>query len=329
MNMNTGPSRSRPPPSTASTPSQLPGRRVETERAAVNEFVTTLYAPEDVVYVLAVESWQVSERKTNRVVGRFWFTPESLVDAYEYLREINDVQRANIYVGVNPRTHPNSPRVDQVRCVWADIDREAPDATLARLPPVLPKPSMVVSSGTGTHLYWMLSESVEVKSQTGRTNFEGMLKRFYAAIGGDWVQDVDRLLRLPGLVNQKNARNGKAPIPCTLEHRNSSSHPLSVFAPWWPSDEQTRISQREPFHSLDAPRTDRTLRRIAGLVRHLDTDTRDRSSRDFSVVCGLLRLGVSSQEIAELVSGHSKFSDNPKYVARTIQNALVAIKRSS
>lgn len=303
-------------------------RRIEGDWAAIHEFVTTLYAPEDVVYVLAIESWQASGRKTNRVVGQFWFTPDSLFDAYEHLRELNQAG-ANIYVGVNPRAERNSPRVEMVRCIWADIDRALPDTVLSRLPSVLPMPSMVVCSGTGTHLYWMLSESLDVTSESGRSSVEGTLKRLYADIGGDSVQNVTRLLRLPGMTNQKDARNGKAPTQCTLEYRTSSRHALSAFAAWWSHEEEHKNTQADSFHTLNAPRSDRTIRRIAGLVRHLDADTTDRSKRDFSVVCGLLRLGVDPNELTTLVAGHSKFiKNNSRYLARTIEKALDAVAQT-
>lgn len=298
-------------------------RRVESAWAAVQEFVTTLYAPDDVVYVLAVESWQASGRKTNRVVGQFWFTSNSLIEAYDRLRDLNQAG-ANIYVGVNPRTEHGSPQVKTVRCLWADIDGELPNAVLSRLPPVLPKPSMVIGSGTGTHLYWMLSETIEVTSESGRSSIEGMLKRLYAGIGGDCVQNVTRLLRLPGFENRKDARNGRAPVPCMLVQRVRSTYPLSEFASFFPDDNANAPSGPVTLVLDSVPeKSFRTLQRIRGLIRYLDDREAepDRSSRDWGCVMGLFRLGCSPTEIASLLSGHGKFA-NEAYLNRTIEKAF-------
>jgi hypothetical protein len=109
---------------------------------------------------------------------------------------------------------------------------------------------------------------------------------------------------------------------------NYSWNAIPVFDPAWLP--QALGPKELVRHDLDlgglkAPRTSRTERRIEGLVRHLDREVADRSSRDFSVVMGLLRLHVPAGEVARLVEGHSKFRDNPKYLATTIHNALKAI----
>jgi hypothetical protein len=68
-------------------------------------------------------------------------------------------------------------------------------------------------------------------------------------------------------------------------------------------------------------RSHRPQRRIRGLVRYLDRQVDDRSRRDFWVVCNLLRLGLSVEEIRALVASHSKFNDNQLYLETTLQNA--------
>jgi hypothetical protein len=57
-------------------------------------------------------------------------------------------------------------------------------------------------------------------------------------------------------------------------------------------------------------------------VRHLDKPCRDGSRRDFAVVCDLLRLGLTREEIWPIVCSSSKFEANGRpYFDVTITNA--------
>lgn len=299
-----------------------------TPKAAFCDYVHTLFEPSDVLEVRAIETWQGKQKKQSRLVDRAWLSPEKLVASYDYFAELNRTQLANIYIGVHPRTARFTDRVETIRCVWADIDGELPEVIVPRLPPVLPPPSMVVASGTGTHLYWMLSDSLDVSLPQVRRRFEQMLQQLYADIGGDCIQNIDRLLRLPGFQNQKDARNGRTSMPCMLTSSNESTYSVSAFDPWWPNqvEKHSRAGEVKSSQTLSGPKGNRTWRRIAGLLRYLDHDVPDRSKRDFACVCGLLRLGLDVEEIAALVARHSKFADNPKYLTRTIQKALDAVR---
>jgi hypothetical protein len=60
----------------------------------------------------------------------------------------------------------------------------------------------------------------------------------------------------------------------------------------------------------------------AALVSRLDRPAPDRSRRDFAIVCGLLRLGLSKEDIWPLVAGSSKFESNGRpYFDITVANA--------
>jgi len=58
-------------------------------------------------------------------------------------------------------------------------------------------------------------------------------------------------------------------------------------------------------------------------TRHqLGKPARDRSRRDFAIVCDLLRMGLTQEEIWSLVDGSSKFESNGRpYFDVTIANA--------
>ena len=61
---------------------------------------------------------------------------------------------------------------------------------------------------------------------------------------------------------------------------------------------------------------------VAELIGRLEMPTRDRSRRDFAIVCDLLRLGLAKEDIWPLVSASSKFeSAGRPYFDLTITNA--------
>jgi hypothetical protein len=204
-----------------------------------------------------------------------------------------------------------------------DIDHIRPDELPARLPLELRDPSIVVDSGHGVHAYWLLADAFDVSRAEERDAFENMLRNLSASVGADTTtHDVSRLLRLPFL-NMKDCRNGAIPVPCRLLHCDSSQvYPIEVFGRWWTHEGSEADQQRtETSLASEEFRSRRTTRRIRGLVRHLDADVPDRSRRDWGVVCGLLRLGVSEREIRTLVQGHSKFAGNEQYLETTLKKA--------
>lgn len=71
-------------------------------------------------------------------------------------------ERANLFFGVCPRPRKGCERAWHIRTVpalWADIDHCTPDEAVQRCEKAgLPRPSIIVNSGHGVHLYWLLVE---------------------------------------------------------------------------------------------------------------------------------------------------------------------------
>jgi hypothetical protein len=227
---------------------------------------------------------------------------------------------ANLFFGVNPRQNASGVKdaVDHTRCVWVDLDRVSHDQAAGRWQPILPDPSIVVNSGSGIHLYWLLDHDHAVKDTKARTNFETSLKRLYQDLGADSVQDVSRLLRLPGFLNRK-----RRPVPCALLSCDSKRrYSLSTFARWTEAAEPAEPSSLSR-HSFPK-RSDGS--RIRGQLRCLDREVEDRSRRDFGVVARLIELGLSRDEIWQLVQDKSKFATHGEvYFQVTFDNALKSI----
>jgi hypothetical protein len=300
-----------------------------TARKALTRFVTTLYAEGDLIEVRPIELWHGPGGKRSRPLSdaRQWLHPTEIVRAFDELWAINLTERGNIFMGVNPRTRVGGGTKADVaicRSVWAELDRMSLETATRWRQLALPSPTVVVASGGGAHLYWMLEEPLSVQEPNVRSRFEAMLKALYTDLKCDSTSDVSRLLRLPGFWNVKDFRLGSRPRECRLVHCNGDlRYPLSQFERWFEKSEE----QAAPVPvAAVAPAGDDA--RIQQLVARLDIEVPDRSARDFAIVCELLRLGLTREGIWPLVQGKSKFSARGReYFERTVYNAAFYCNR--
>jgi hypothetical protein len=122
----------------------------------------------------------------------------------------------DVYVGVCPRVAPEGPgrklgkdAIEQVGAVWVDLDSKVEGASSQVL---LDTCDIVVSTGNGWHGYKILSSPKLCKSARERTTLEYRIRDFADKLlpGTDNVSNVDRILRVPGTLNWKDADNPKA-----------------------------------------------------------------------------------------------------------------------
>jgi hypothetical protein len=300
-------------------------------RRQLEEFLTALFQPDELIEIRFIESWAFRGRKKSRVArSAQWLRRDELISQHDEIADFARKKRANIYFGVCPRSHKgdsDDQAIETVRCVWCDIDDVTVDQADARFNEAdIPMPSIVVNSGSGVHAYWLLE--AELKSPATRSRIAVMLPYFYRSFGGDHVHNLSRVLRLPGTLNYKDARNGRPPLPCTLCSCDARRrYSLETFCHW------IELAESEPqvtppgqrSGAQDTPSPDEFLAGRAEAVElasRLDRRSPDRSRRDFAIVCDLLRLGLAKEDIWELVSGRSKFESNGRsYFDVTISNA--------
>lgn len=134
----------------------------------------------------------------------------------------------NVYYGVATRKRRSGRKGDcaLLTVLWSDIDRlnlTREDVLALCQKAGLPEPSMLVFSGGGWHVYWLLDEPVELDGAKGeRTRHVEAINRGLARLlGGDeTVWNADRILRPPGTVNYPNAkkreRDGRVPTDVRL-----------------------------------------------------------------------------------------------------------------
>jgi hypothetical protein len=306
-------------------------RQRYTARRQLEEFLSALFLPDELVEIRFIESWVSRGRKKSRVArSAQWLRRDELISQYDEIADFAWRERANIYFGVCPRSQKGDSHdqaIVTVRCVWCDIDDVTVDQADARFDEAdIPMPSIVVNSGSGIHAYWLLE--VELKSPATRSTIAAMLPYFYRSFSGDHVHNLSRVLRLPSTFNYKDSRNGRPPLPCTLCSCDSARrYPLTTFRRWIElAKSESQLNSSSPCSGARVPPSpnESHARRTEAmsLVSRLDSPTTDRSRRDFAIVCDLLRLGVSREDIWQLVAGRSKFESNGRtYFDVTIANA--------
>lgn len=135
-----------------------------------------------------------------------------------------NVGRNNIYFTPNvPEPNcghrPKKPQIVRIRAAYVDIDTYKAgtrfDKDAAHRKVMQDNPSLVIDSGNGLHVYWILAESVEATPENVAM-LETVNRALVARYGGDPAAiPVNQVLRVPGTVNWPNETKRKiGRVPC-------------------------------------------------------------------------------------------------------------------
>lgn len=137
----------------------------------------------------------------------------------------------NVLVGVCPRERmrPGKEHIRHMTAVWASIDI-GPDGysgkerhfanerqAIAATKSFPLAPSIIVQSGRGFHLYWLLKEAKEI---TNVQAVESLLQRIAEFFQCSSEVGIDSFLRLPDTWNPKHPGH---PVRCRVQHLDSSA----------------------------------------------------------------------------------------------------------
>jgi hypothetical protein len=119
--------------------------------------------------------------------------------------------------------------------LWAEVDfKDHPaldrEEILRRVQAVPYRPTLIVASGHGLHIYWGLNEPVDAAPGNGQAEFERALRMACVYVSGDpSATEASRLLRIPGTHNTKNGESAKVKI---IEE-NANSYEVSDLVDFW------------------------------------------------------------------------------------------------
>jgi Primase C terminal 1 (PriCT-1) len=126
-------------------------------------------------------------------------------------------RREEVYVGAAPRRGEEGTKagVSRLLAIWADLDAKGSHTRESRteqLIKLLLQPSIVVWTGGGWHVYFLLEKPADGPEELQRA--ELVMRRLAAGLASDPVHDRSRILRMPGTYNWKYGE----PRPVVLEH---------------------------------------------------------------------------------------------------------------
>lgn len=181
-------------------------------------FLAVVFEPNDLVEIRALRH----DGRPNP--PQRWELAPSLANRSIEIGRMNTA--ASVYFGVNPRDARGGEarHVSTCRSLVADFDGGIgwPEARQRIEDAGLPDPSAVVASGGGVHAYWRLAEPIDPAS------WSGLQRGLAAMLDSDTkITDPPRVMRLPGTVNRKPARNGAR---CEILQLAGDHYELAEFA---------------------------------------------------------------------------------------------------
>lgn len=263
--------------------------------------------------------------KNGRMESFFSNDLEKINRKVEELKSDND-----IYFGVAPRKNNDTGKKENCSSIssfWVDIDcgqdghkkknifmtKEDAFKYINNAPI---KPSILVDSGHGYHLYFLLNEKI-LLNDNGINLVENINRQLSLIYGGDSVQNIDRIMRLPDTLNHKTT----PAVPCkVIDFNNDKRYSIELLG-------------QVPLLSLDLGKI-KTLSltevNLYELIFGKNLDKLNKISRseiDQAIIIKLISSGISHQEI-ELIfenfptSGKYKDHDDPEtYLNHSITKA--------
>ena len=267
--------------------------------------------------------------------------------------------KSNIYFGVCLRREKAGSKksISRVTTLWADVDdkdfeEDAIEEALNLLPEkrvsskeLYPDedrpeelisvdefpPSIIVDSGHGGHLYWLLKEQVEIKTEDDIERVEGYVLGLAKVLRGDRVYDLARVMRVPLTTNYKDTSH---PVKTEfLGFHPNVRYALSDFDRFW-TKPYSRIVEKVSF-SIEPSGVDiknlHVSEKIKELVEHGFTTSSgydSRSNADQAVITALVSGGHTPDEVKSIFSNYpigEKYQERGKwrdeYLAHSIASA--------
>jgi len=204
------------------------------------------------------------------------------------------VKQVNIWYSICPRKDKKGTKefCSYAPALWMDIDNVSDtdfQQILAELFQDGFQPSIIVHSGHGYHLYWVLTDRYEFDTPESISILESVNRGLAKKYGGDNTIDISRVMRLPYTWNNK-----KEPVQCTIVQITDKKYNISQFMDLkiesTITDKKEQVSQIETVEKINVD----TLK-IKDWCKHLikfgwEKDSRyaSASEADFGVMVSLL-----------------------------------------
>ena len=268
------------------------GHKTQINTRIAAEFLTRSFRPNETIAIV------VRRISPATIAQRIVLLERALQPRYMAWLAHENATGANVYVAANPLAFGSRKRtkesVAEVRHLYLDLDTDG-EAKLAVLRAVnnVPIPTAIVATSAGKYQALWRVESFPFEQQ------ESLLKLLATTFGGDPAcTDCNRVLRLPGFLNQKYA-------------------PAPVVTVEYPSESTSRF---EDFQ-VDDPLLNRDLiRRLIGAGK--PTGKHSNSEQDWAWILGELARGKDPVKLTRTLAERRVDKFDPVYYAqRTVDVA--------
>jgi len=201
------------------------------------------------------------EIRTMPAVSQQFFSITSHEEIHKYVNSCIDI---NVFFGVATRDGEAGTKknIIEIPTVWCDADlKDITAVELSRKVEIFPfKPSIIVLTGGGAHLYWLLTKPV---GKSYIEMIEDVNRRIAYALSGDKAAvDAARILRVPGTLNHKY----NPPQNVKLHRIHDYRYDLDDFLCLPEPPVKARVSKRSPLtlDPVNIGARNNTLTRIVG-----------------------------------------------------------------
>jgi len=265
----------------------------------------------------------------DKQVKQYYYKPGDIKRLVRELNEAPEFKNINVYFGVCPRNEKKGKEenVKEIRSLWVDLDTGGLDVLKGFRPP----PSMIISSGRGYHLYWLLDKVYQVKDRAELYIFKGHTKGLSQALKGDSSFDLSRVLRVPGSLNLKDPENPREVE--LIEFNPNRRYRLSQFNQYRVKVKDIEIEKVDlsgkkiPEKFWQILRKDTRLK-ITYEGKRTDLKDKSRSGFDMALVNMLIAYGFKGNEIAGILQT-APYNKGKKlkeqYLTLTIAKAKAAL----
>jgi len=257
---------------------------------------------------------------------------------WEKLKKLNR-KKYNIYFATCTRKEKSGKKksVKKIPGLWCDVDakhfsnkEEAFEHIRCTIANNNIKPTFIIDSGNGYHLYFLFKKPEILESSDDIPRLEGYVKGVSELFGGDYTHDISRVMRLPGFYNMKDPQNPKA---CeVIRYRPKRRYSLRDFDKYWtavlkpqcvPDIEIDNMPEYIPERFWVLLRKDNRLKKTWEGERSDLNDTSG-SGFDMALADALVKHKFTDGEIARILSDATYSKTNhrtKKYLTYTISKA--------
>jgi len=189
--------------------------------------------------------------------GYFWTLDRATSKKQTYWTPIEKARTApngaklDTYFGVNPTLNSKKSNerallsdVCAVNCLFAEFDGKdyaSKDDALRYVESLQPEPSIIIDSGGGYHLYWLLRDTFEIHNDQERQYIRDVLARWVEYTKGDVVKDLARVLRVPGTRNYKPEYGPQSPMVTYVVFDEARQYALSELVKLLPPAQEKKV----------------------------------------------------------------------------------------